>query len=285
MPLVTSKELLKDAMENGYAVPAFNANCLEMIPPLVQAAEAEASPLILQIGKKFLDYLSPSMVAAVAVYCAERAEVPVCIHLDHGCSFEQAKECLEAGFTSIMYDGSALPHEENIHNTTEVVKMASQYGVPVEGEIGRVLLAEDVEDITALTDLTKPEDAVEFVERTGISSVAVAVGNVHRMKQKNACLNFELIRQLREAVSVPLVIHGSSGISDSDVAKAVSCGITKVNVATEFNIAFTSQSIAYGNTHPEEFFPMEVLKHGMEAIQKIAQSRIRVVGAAGKCPK
>lgn len=282
MSLVTSKELLQHAKQNGYAVPAFNANSLEMIPALVHAAEAERSPLILQIGTRFLNYFSPALIGSVAKYCAEQAAVPVCIHLDHGCSLEQAEQCLKAGFTSIMYDGSALPHEENIRRTAEIVRLSESYGIPVEGEIGRVLMAEDVKDLSALNDLTAPEDAAAFVERTGISSVAVAIGNVHHMRKKNAQIHFDLIRDLKEAVPVPLVIHGSSGISDDDVAKAVACGISKVNVATEFNIAFINHAAAYGNAHPDESFPMEVLRRGMDAVTDLARSRIHVVGADGR---
>lgn len=283
MSLVTSKTLLIDAMNGGYAVPAFNANCLEMIPALIRAAELEKSPLILQLGKKFLEYLTPEELAATALHYAKKAQVPVCVHLDHGASEEQAKACLEAGFTSIMFDGSAFSNEENILKTRAVVGMANQYHVPVEGEIGKVLLDEDVCHMEELTDLTEPEDAADFVTRTGISSVAVAVGNVHRMKQKTANLDFERIKTIRGMVDVPLVIHGSSGISDSDVSRAVALGINKVNVATEFNIAFIQGSVQFSNENPKEIFPMEVLLHGMEKVTEIARGRIHVVGAAGKC--
>lgn len=280
MSLVTSNELLLKAMKEGYAVPAFNANCFEMIPALIKAAELERSPLILQLGKKLLEYVSPVEIASIAKSYAERATVPVCIHLDHGASIEQAKQCLEAGFTSIMFDGSVLSHEENMEKTKKVVEMAKEYGVSVEGEIGKVLIAEDVEGKEELIDLTDPKDAKEFVEKTGISSVAVAVGNVHRMKRKTAKLNFELIKKIREIVNVPLVIHGSSGISDEDVSKAVKCGINKVNVATEFNIAFIRESVSYSNNNPNEIFPMEILTQGMEKVIEIARSRIKVVGAS-----
>lgn len=283
MSLVTSKELLHNAMNEGYAVPAFNANCLEMIPALIRAAELEQSPLILQLGKKFLEYITPDHLAAVALDYAKKASVPICIHLDHGASIEQAKDCLDAGFTSIMFDGSSLPHEENIKITRQVVEMANAFHVPVEGEIGKVLMDEDVQGMTELTDLTEPEDAADFVKRTGISSVAVAVGNVHRMKRKTANLDFDRIQAIRKMVDVPLVIHGSSGISDEDVKKAVKCGINKVNVATEYNIAFIRGAVDFSNSHEKEIFPMEVLLHGMNQVTEIARGRIHVVGAAGKC--
>lgn len=283
MSLVTSKELLLNAMKEEYAVPAFNANCFEMIPALIRAAELERSPLILQLGKKFLEYVTPDHLAALALDYAEKASVPVCIHLDHGASVGQAKECLKAGFTSIMFDGSGLPHEENIRVTRQVVEMASDFGVPVEGEIGKVLMDEDVQHMAELTDLTDPEDALDFVKKTGIASVAVAVGNVHRMKRKTANLDFDRIQAIRRIVDVPLVIHGSSGISDEDVKKAIKCGINKVNVATEYNIAFIMGAVEFSNSHEKEIFPMEVLLHGMDKVTEIARDRIKVVGAAGKC--
>lgn len=283
MSIVTSKELLQDAMDNGYAVPAFNANCLEMIPALIRAAEMESAPLILQLGKKFLEYITPEVLASVAKEYAKKADIPVCIHLDHGTGLVQAEACLKAGFTSVMYDGSSLAHSENIKMTRQVVELAESYGVPVEGEIGRVLMVEDVQGMEKLTDLTEPDDADVFARQTGISSIAVAVGNVHRMKQKTANLDFERIKAIRKAVNIPLVIHGSSGISDEDVKKAVACGINKVNVATEFNIAFISGVADFHTNHEKEIFPMEVLKHGMERVTQIARDRIHVLGAAGKC--
>ncbi|MGI6201254.1 MAG: class II fructose-bisphosphate aldolase [Christensenellales bacterium] len=282
MSLVTSREMLARAMAEGYGVPAFNANCLEMIPALIAAAQAERAPLIVQISKRFLDFYPARTIAALARRCAEEADVPVCIHLDHGASLEQAEACLKAGFTSIMYDGSALPHEQNIAATRAVARLAADYGVPVEGEIGRVLMDEDVQGMAELTDLTEPADAADFVARTGVSSVAVAIGNVHRMRRKTAALDFARIAAIRAAVRAPLVIHGSSGVSDEDVARAVSMGITKVNVATEFSIALVAGVQAYCQEHPQAFYPMDVLQAGLDRVIDIARSRIRVVRANGR---
>lgn len=282
MALVTSNQLLDKAMKEKYAVPAFNANCLEMIPALIQAAEAEKSPLILQIGKKYLSYMEPDEIGAYAIYLAKKASVPICVHLDHGADMEMAERCVKAGFTSIMYDGSSLPEEENIYNTREIVKMAAVKGIPVEGEIGQVLMADAVEDLSNLNYLTEPEMVVRFVVQTGVSSVAVAVGNVHRMMRKEANIDFQRICDIREAVAVPLVVHGSSGISDEDVKKAIRCGISKINVATEFNREFVHKSYKYIQMHPDEVFPMQPLKAAMDAVMFIAQNRIRVVGAAHK---
>lgn len=279
MSLVTSTELLADAMKRHYAVPAFNANCYEMINALIRAAEAERSPLIVQIGKKYLTYLPADEVGALALHLAKKASVPVCIHLDHGPDIHMVSACLESGFTSVMYDGSSLPDDENIANTRAVVELARKYGVPVEGEIGQVLQIEEVGEGQEPSFLTEPEQALRFVQETGVSSVAVAVGNIHHMKKKQAKIDFARIENLRRTIDIPLVIHGCSGVSDDDVRKAVALGINKVNVATEYNIAFTDSLRDFTAAYPNEFFPMDAMTAAMDHVTAIARDRIHVLGA------
>lgn len=282
MALVTSTELLARARKEHYAVPAFNANCYEMINALIRAAEAEGAPLIVQIGKKWLSYLPADEIGALALHLAKKASVPVCIHLDHGADYAMAKACLESGFTSVMYDGSSLPDAENIQNTRAVVELAKHYGVPVEGEIGQVLQAEDLSEGQEPDFLTDPDQALRFVAETGVSSVAVAVGNVHHMKKKQAKLDFDRIEKLRRLIDIPLVIHGCSGVSDADVAKAVSLGINKVNVATEYNIAFTDALRDYTTANPGSFFPMDAMTAAMNRVEAIARDRIHVLSAQNR---
>lgn len=282
MALVTSTELLARARKEHYAVPAFNANCYEMINALIRAAEAEGAPLIVQIGKKWLSYLPADEIGALALHLAKKASVPVCIHLDHGADYAMAKACLESGFTSVMYDGSSLPDAENIQNTRAVVELAKHYGVPVEGEIGQVLQAEDLGEGQEPDFLTDPDQALRFVAETGVSSVAVAVGNVHHMKKKQAKLDFDRIEKLRRLIDIPLVIHGCSGVSDADVAKAVSLGINKVNVATEYNIAFTDALRDYTTANPGSFFPMDAMTAAMNRVEAIARDRIHVLSAQNR---
>lgn len=282
MSLVTSTELFEHAMKHHYAVPAFNANCYEMINALIRAAEAEHAPLIIQIGKKYLSYLPADEIGALALHLARKANVPVCIHLDHGADSSMAKACLESGYTSVMYDGSSLPDAENIANTRAVVELAKKYNVPVEGEIGQVLQAEDLTEGEDPDFLTEPDQAVKFVQETGISSVAVAVGNIHHMKKKHAKLDFDRIIRLRSVIDIPLVIHGCSGVSDDEVRKAVSLGINKVNVATEFNIAFTDGLRDFTTRHPDKFFPMDVMTAAMDRVTAIARDRIHVLSAADR---
>lgn len=282
MALVTSTELLARARKEHYAVPAFNANCYEMINALIRAAEAEGAPLIVQIGKKWLSYLPADEIGALALHLAKKASVPVCIHLDHGADYAMAKACLESGFTSVMYDGSSLPDAENIQNTRAVVELAKHYGVPVEGEIGQVLQAEDLGEGQEPDFLTDPDQALRFVAETGVSSVAVAVGNIHHMKKKQAKLDFDRIEKLRRLIDIPLVIHGCSGVSDADVAKAVSLGINKVNVATEYNIAFTDALRDYTTANPGSFFPMDAMTAAMNRVEAIARDRIHVLSAQNR---
>lgn len=282
MSLVTADVILKHAMEGGYAVPAFNANCFEMIPALIDAAISEKSPLIVQIGKKYLSYTAPDQIAALALHLARRAPVPVAVHLDHGADLAMAQACLESGFSSVMYDGSSLPDDENIRNTKSVVEAASKYGVPVEGEIGQVLLFEDVTGHSERDFLTEPAQAVRFAKETGVSSIAVAVGNIHHMKKKQANLDFARIEELRRCIDIPLVIHGCSGVSDDDLRTAVKLGINKVNVATEYNLAFTDMLRSYTTANPDAGFPMDALTAAMEKVTEIARGRIHVLGADGK---
>ena len=282
MALVTSTELLARARKEHYAVPAFNANCYEMINALIRAAEAEGAPLIVQIGKKWLSYLPADEIGALALHLAKKASVPVCIHLDHGADYAMAKACLESGFTSVMYDGSSLPDAENIQNTRAVVELAKHYGVPVEGEIGQVLQAEDLGEGQEPDFLTDPDQALRFVAETGVSSVAVAVGNVHHMKKKQAKLDFDRIEKLRRLIDIPLVVHGCSGVSDADVAKAVSLGINKVNVATEYNITFTDALRDYTTANPGSFFPMDAMTAAMNRVEAIARDRIHVLSAQNR---
>lgn len=279
MSLVKANQLLNQAMKDHYAVPSFNANCFEMIPALIHAAEFERAPIIIQIGKKYLSYTPSDEISSLALYLAQKASIPVAIHLDHGADLSMVSACLKSGFTSIMYDGSFLPDDENIKNTKLVVEEASKYGVPVEGEIGQVLQYEDVSNGSEQNFLTAPEQAIRFVKETGVSSVAVAVGNIHHMKAKHAHLDFERIKALRETIQIPLVIHGCSGVSDEDLKKAIDLGINKVNVATEFNIAFTDTLREFTTKHPDQFFPMDAMTAAMDKITTIARDRIRVLGA------
>ena len=222
MSLVTTKGMLLDARSRGYAVGAFNANNLEMAQGIVMAAEKENAPVIVQVSQGGAEHGGLEEMAAIVRSLAAKASVPVALHLDHGVDFVYNIRCLRVGFTSLMYDGSQLEFAENVRITREVVKAAHAVGVPVEAELGRV--PKDPTGIT-LEDLkaymTSPEEAVAFVEQTNVDSLAIAVGNMHKMKPKEAKIDIERIKAIRERVSVPLVLHGASGVPDEAVVEAV----------------------------------------------------------------
>lgn len=283
MPLVPSKDLLQAALEGKYAIGAFNAFNLEMVQAIVEAAEEERSPLILQISQGAIKYAGLEQATEMVRVAAQLASVPVVLHLDHGTDFAQVVRCLRAGFTSLMYDGSAKPFDENVAITRRVVELGHAVGVSVEAELGRIGGVEDqlkVSDLEAT--MTDPDEARHFVELTGVDSLAVAVGTVHQMTTRTAQLNFERITSIREAVGIPLVLHGASGVPDEGVREAIARGICKINIATHLNKAFVeavSQALA---TNPGVVDPRKILVKGKEAVKEAVREKIRLFGSNGK---
>ncbi len=283
MPLVPSKDLLQAALDGRYAIGAFNAFNLEMVQAIVEAAEEERSPLILQVSQGAIKYAGLEQATEMVRVAAQLAAVPVVLHLDHGTDFAQVVRCLRAGFTSLMYDGSAKPFDENVAVTRRVVELGHAVGISVEAELGRIGGVEDqlkVSDLEAT--LTDPEEARRFVELTGVDSLAIAVGTVHQMTTRTAQLNFERITSIREAVGIPLVLHGASGVPDEGVREAVARGICKINIATHLNKAFVeavSQALA---ADPGVVDPRKVLAKGKEAVKEAVREKIRLFGSNGR---
>ena len=283
MPLVTTKEILNKAMREKYAVGAFNANNIEMVQGIIEAAEGENAPVILQASQGAIKYAGLENVTAIVKNAAAVAKVPVALHLDHGTDFEQNVQCLRMGFTSLMFDGSKLPYKENVSITRSVVEMGHAVGVPVEGEIGKIAGTEDhitVEEVEAA--MTEPEEALRFVQDTGVDSLAVAVGSVHRMKTKEAKLDHERIRKIAELVKIPLVLHGSSGVMDDEMRKGIKEGLCKINVATQLNMAFVEGMRKALKEKPEEVDPRKILQVSKQLLKEVVKDRIRVFGCAGK---
>lgn len=281
MALVTTKELLLDAQKNGYAVGAFNVENMEMVQAVVAAAEELKSPVIMQTTPSTLKYAGPDMYYANVAAAAKKASVPVVMHLDHGSSFELAIQAFRAGYTSIMIDGSHSVFEENIAITKSVVDACHAGQVPVEAELGKVGGKED--DLVAEADTnTDVNEAIEFVERTGVDSLAIAIGTAHGFYVGTPVLDKERLSEIAKVVSIPLVLHGASGISDEDVADCVSRGISKVNFATELRVAFTDACKKLYIEKPETFDPKAYGKVGMAAVKKLVMNRMRVCGCDGK---
>jgi len=242
MASVNTTQMLLDAQKNHYAIGAFNVENMEMMQAVITAAELEKLPVILQTTPSTLKYADTALFAAMAEAMAKKASVPVAMHLDHGSSFELCKKAALDGYTSLMIDGSKLPLEENIELAKRVVELAKAqaFAPTVEAELGKLGGKEDDLEVKDGEDMcTDPQEAIEFVEKSGVDSLAVAIGTAHGFYKGTPKLEFERLAAIRDAVSVPLVLHGSSGVPDEDVKKAITLGVCKVNFATELRVAYT----------------------------------------------
>ena len=278
MALVSSREMLLKAQKEGYALGAFNVENMEMVQAVIEAAEEMRSPVMIQTTSGTLKYATPAMYASMVRAMAEKASVPVCMHLDHGDSVETAKKCMEAGYTSLMIDGSKLDFEANIAITREVVEMAGD--LPIEAELGTVGGKEDGHSAEA--QYTEPDKAVEFVKRTGISSLAVAIGTAHGIYKGEPKLDINRLAEIRKVVDIPLVLHGTSGVPEDAVRACIKEGICKVNYATDLRIAYTNGVRALLAEKPDAYDPKAFGKVGRAEVKKVVCDRIRLVGSDGK---
>jgi len=309
MPLVTTKKMFEMAYKNGYAVGAFNVNNMEITQGIIQAIAEEKAPLILQVSRGAREYASNSYLTAIMnVAVKENPDIPIVTHLDHGDNFETCKQFVDDGFTSVMIDASKLPFAENIKVTKEVVEYAHKHGVVVEAELGQLGGIE--EDVVGVDDvekhLTDPNQAVEFVEKTGVDSLAVAVGTSHgayKFKTEPK-LAIDRIKEIQEKLpGFPLVMHGSSsvlrefvdlinkyggkmpnamGVPESAIAEAVKLAVCKVNIDTDLRLALTAKIRQVFSEKPSEFDPRKYLGPGREAIKQMVKHKLHVLGCAGK---
>ena len=280
MPLVTSKEMLEKAKEHGYAVGAFNVENMEMVMAVLAAAEETGSPVIMQTTPGTVKYAGLDYYLANVRAAAERSEIPVAMHLDHGNSFELACEAFRTGYTSIMIDGSKKPFEENIALTRSVTDVCHAGGVPVEGELGRVGGKEDDLDNTGdVNPYTDPDEAAEFVDRTKVDFLAVGIGTSHGVYKGVPKVNVEVLSAIRKVVDIPLVMHGTSGVPDDQVRDCVSRGICKVNYATDLRIAFTEGVKEHMVAHPDDFDPKKYCVPAMEKVKAYVMQKMDVVGS------
>ena len=282
MPLVKVNDLLRHATENHYGVAAVNVCNYETIKWVAEAAGRERIPVIIQFYPGFEKYIALKHVAAIAKEFAEKSEVPIGVHLDHSAGYGIAVGGVRDGFPSVMVDGSALPYEENVALTAAVVQAAGVFNVDVEAELGHVGSGANVDDIVNADHYTNVEQAVEFVERTGCGSLAVAVGNAHGAYVQTPNLDFERIAALRKALPIPLVLHGASGLSDEDIRECVERGMCKVNFATELRAAYTDAGKKLLAEKPETFDPKKLGVVGMEAVKELVKNRMKVCGCDHK---
>ncbi|NCO23833.1 MAG: fructose-1,6-bisphosphate aldolase, class II [Candidatus Infernicultor aquiphilus] len=287
MSLVTTKEMLKKAQKERYGVGAFNANNMEIIQAIIETAEEEKAPAILQASQGAIEYAGLDNIVAMVKVMAEKVSVPIALHLDHGTDYYQNIKCLRAGFTSLMFDGSKLPFEENVKITKKVVEMAHACDIPVEAELGQIGKMGDSDEPGVALEKVKetmadPYEAAKFVELTKIDFLAAAVGTIHGCRTPFAKLDIPRIEKIRELTDVPLVLHGASGVNDEEVRKGISAGICKINIDTRIRMIFTKKIREIIKMNPQEIDPRKLLGPAREVAKEIIRERMRVFGCSGK---
>ncbi|MGN0705605.1 MAG: class II fructose-1,6-bisphosphate aldolase [Lentihominibacter sp.] len=308
MALVTSSEMFAKALKSDYAVGAFNVNNMEIIQGIVEAAQQENAPLILQVSAGARKYAKPAYLTKLVEAAILDTGVDICLHLDHGEDFDICKKCVDDGFTSVMIDGSKHPFEENIRITKEVVEYAHAHGVVVEAELGKLAGVEDAVNVSARdATFTVPEEAAEFVQKTGVDSLAVAIGTSHgAYKFKGEPnLDFDRLREINKLIpNTPLVLHGAStvlpefvakcneyggdipgaqGVPEEMIREAAKYGVCKVNIDTDLRLAMTAEIRKYMVEHPADFDPRKYLGPARDAIKGMVAHKIKnVLGASNK---
>ena len=310
MPLVTTKEMFKKAYEGGYAIGAFNVNNMEIIQGITEAAKEVNAPLILQVSAGARKYANHTYLVKLVEAAIIETGLPIALHLDHGDSFELCKSCIDGGFTSVMIDGSHLPYEENVALTKKVVDYAHAHGVVVEGELGRLAGIEDAVNVSAEdASYTRPEEVVDFVTRTGVDSLAIAIGTSHgaykfKPGQKPE-LRFDILKEVEKQLpNFPIVLHGASsvipefvdminenggqmpdaiGIPEEMLREAAKSAVCKINIDSDLRLALTGTVRKYFNDNPSHFDPRQYLKPAREAIKGLVKNKIvNVLGCDGK---
>ena len=310
MPLVTTKEMFKKAYEGGYAIGAFNVNNMEIIQGITEAAKEVNAPLILQVSAGARKYANHTYLVKLVEAAIEETGLPIALHLDHGDSFELCKSCIDGGFTSVMIDGSHLPYEENIELTKKVVEYAHARGVVVEGELGRLAGVEDDVNVSAEdASYTRPEEVIDFVTRTGVDSLAIAIGTsqgAYKFKPgQKPQLRFDILEEVSKKLpGFPIVLHGASsvipeyveminanggdmpdaiGIPEDMLRQAARSAVCKINIDSDLRLAMTGTIRKYFNENPSHFDPRQYLKPARAAINDLVKKKIvNVLGCDGK---
>jgi len=287
--LVHLKEILKRAEKEGYALGSFNTHNLETTLGIALAAKAKNSPVIISTSARSIRYAGLKPITYLVKTTAKNIipSIPAALHLDHGDTFHSAIECIKAGFTSIMIDASELPFDENVALTKSVVEYAHRYNVLVQGEIGRVpKTKEDIERFNKnpLEFMTDPDEAVEFVKKTNLDTLAVGIGNIHGpYKMKHPVkLDFERLAKISKRVKIPLVLHGASGLEKKEIKKCISLGVRVINIHTEINMAFSKSLREYLAKNKIETDPRKILLPTIEAVKNVVEEKIEIFGSVNK---
>lgn len=283
MALVSMTEILHKAQQGKYAIGAFNANNMEIIQAIIEAAEKENSPVIMQASQGAIKYAGLEYITGIVKIAAAANNVPVALHLDHGTDFEQIIRCIRSGFSSVMYDGSKHSLEDNITETKKILEIARPIGVSVEAELGKIGGTED--DITVSEKealYTDPEEALRFVKETQIECLAIAIGTAHGQYKGEPRLDFERLKKIKEMIKIPIVLHGSSGVPDEAIKKAIELGVCKVNIDTNIREAFVGAMRKVIAKDSNEIDPRKILGPAREATVEIIREKIRLFGSSGK---
>lgn len=281
--LLTGKELLLDAQKNGYAVGAFNVNNMEIIQAIIEAAEETNSPVILQASQGGIKYAGIEYIAELGKLAARNAKVPVALHLDHGTDFDQVMLCIRHGFSSVMIDGSRFALDENIAYTKKVIEVAKAVGVSVEAELGKIGGTEDHITVSEKdATFTDPQEALRFVNETDVDFLAIAVGTAHGVYKGEPKLDYDRIKAIREMINVPLVLHGSSGVPEESLKKAIALGICKINIDTDIRIAFANGVKDFLKNNPNEFDPRKILGPAKTQMKEIIKEKMHIFGSVGR---
>lgn len=283
MSYVTNIEMYADARKQGYAVVGLAAYNLETLQTLIETADRLHAPVMVQTTPSNIDNMGVEYLAAIVKIAAQKASVPVVLHLDHGDSIERVHQCVDHGFTSVMIDGSQLPYEQNIAMVREAVAIAHAKGVVVEAELGKIGGVEDDLSVNAEdAHYTDPDTAVDFIQRTGLDSLAIAIGTAHGLYKGEPKLDLDRLSEIRRRVDVPLVLHGASGVPDAAIRETIRRGITKMNIATELKIPFASTLRKFLVEHPDESDPRKLFKTALKAYADVVEDKLTLAGAIGR---
>ena len=284
MPLVTLKSVIDESRGKGYAIGSFNFNGIEDARGIIEAAEEKNSPVILMASMSAVKYFGGVKPCAAFIRAlAEDSPAPIVLHVDHCDDIGMLKDCVDYGFTSVMIDGSALNFEDNVAVTARTVEYARKFGVSVEGELGRLGGREENVDVSDRNaNMTDPNAVEEFVARTGVDALAIAIGNAHGFYKGTPKLDVDRLSEIRKVVSIPLVLHGTSGVPDDAVRECIARGMCKVNYATDLRIAFSAGLKEYLAKDPDAFDPKKYNAVGREKVKEYVKSKILVCGSNGK---
>lgn len=309
MPLVTTKKMFEDAYKGGYAIGAFNVNNMEIVQGITEAAKEEKSPVILQVSAGARKYAKHIYLMKLVEAAVEDTDLPICLHLDHGDDFEICKSCIDGGFTSVMIDGSKHSFEDNITLTRKVVEYAHERGAVVEGELGKLAGIEDDVNVSAEdAQFTNPDEVQEFVTRTGVDSLAIAIGTSHGAYKfkpgQTPKLRFDILEEISKRLpGFPIVLHGASsvipelvqmvnqnggqmpdaiGIPEEMLRQAAKSSVCKINIDSDLRLAMTASVRKYMNDHPDHFDPRQYLSPARDAIKTMVAHKIKtVLGSSG----